>query len=120
MTFADEIQKRLYDLSQEIFRLCETLPHTDAAREVAGQIRRSSSGASANYRASGRARSRREWIGKLGTVVEEIDETDHWLAAIVDRGFQNVSQNLRSECRELRAILAKSYATARRRTSPKR
>ena len=34
---------------------------------------------SANYRARRAAASRREYIAKLGTVVEEADETEHWL-----------------------------------------
>jgi hypothetical protein len=53
-------------------------------------------------------------LAKLGTVVEELDETDRWLAAIRDSDIKTPPQNLITECQELRAILAKSCATARR------
>jgi four helix bundle protein len=113
MSFADDIQKRLYQLSLAIRRFCGTLPQTDAARELAGQVRRSSSSAAANYRASRRGRSRKEWLAKLGTVVEELDETAHWLETIEDSGLKDPPQQLITQCKELRAILAKSCKTAR-------
>jgi hypothetical protein len=47
-------------------------------------------------------------------VVEELDESDHWMAAIRDSDLKEPPQNLIDECQELRAILAKSCATARR------
>jgi four helix bundle protein len=40
-----------------------------------------------NYRAVGRARSRREFIAKLSIVAEEIDETVFWLELICDCGI---------------------------------
>jgi four helix bundle protein len=41
----------------------------------------------ANYRAGCRARSRAEFIAKLGTVVEETDETVFWLELLTESGF---------------------------------
>jgi four helix bundle protein len=114
MSFANELQERLYQFAIATNRFCRTLPNTPAAGEMAGQLRRASSSASANYRASRRGRSRKEWLAKLGTVVEELDESDHWLAAIRDSELKNPPQNLITECKELRAILAKSCATARK------
>jgi four helix bundle protein len=118
MSFADDIQKRLYQLALAIRGFCGTLPPTDEAREIIGQIRRSSASASANYRASRRGRSLKEWLAKLGTVVEELDETDHWLATVKDSDLKDPTQKLISECKELRAILAKSCATARKKDRP--
>jgi four helix bundle protein len=118
MSFANEIQHRLYQFALAAKRFCRTLPNTDEATEVAGQLRRSSSGASANYRATRRARSRREWLAKLGTVVEELDESKHWLTMLRDSEIKQPPQNQITECTELRAILAKSCATARRRQRP--
>jgi four helix bundle protein len=114
MAFADDIQTRLYQLSLAIRRFCRTLPDTDATHELAGQVRRSSSSAAANYRASRRGRSRKEWLAKLGLVVEELDETDHWLETMKDSDVKDPPQELITQCKELRAILAKSCATARK------
>jgi four helix bundle protein len=118
VAFADDIQKRLYQFALAVVRFCRTLPDTAEAQETAGQLRRASSSASANYRATRRARSRREWLAKLGIVVEELDESDHWLAKIRDSKLKEVPQNLITECKELRAILARSCATSRRKPPP--
>jgi four helix bundle protein len=118
MSFANDIQDRLYQFALAAKRFCRTLPNTAEAAEVAGQLRRSSSGASANYQATRRARSRKEWLAKLGIVVEELDESKHWLNMLLDSDIKEPPQNLITECTELRAILAKSCATARRRQRP--
>jgi hypothetical protein len=50
-------------------------------------------------------------------VLEELDETDHWLSMLSDAGISQPPQKLITECRELRAIVATSITTARRNTS---
>lgn len=112
--FAESIQQRLYAFALATIRFCRTLPHTDEAREIARQLRRASTGASANYRASRRGRSRAEWLAKLGVVVEELDEAEHWLVLLRDSSIVSPPQELISECKELAAILTTSVQTARR------
>jgi four helix bundle protein len=41
----------------------------------------------ANYRAVGRARSKAEFVAKLGIVLEEVDETVFWLELLTDAGI---------------------------------
>jgi four helix bundle protein len=115
MSFADDLESRLYHWAIGVVRFCRTLPATAEVKEMTSQLRRASTGASANYRASRRARSTKEWIAKIGIVLEELDESDHWLAMMRDSGLAKPPQNLLTECRELRAVLAKSAATARAR-----
>ena len=117
MDFADRLQQRTYAFCLDIIRFCRTLPRTDEAREVARQLRRASSGASANYRACRRGRSRAEWLAKLGVVLEELDEADHWLSVLREVPIADPPQNLITECRELRAVVATSITTARRDTN---
>lgn len=54
--------------------------------------------------------------------MEEADETVYWLefAARVGLGDEAVADELLAEARELRAIFAASYATARRNASVRR
>ena len=68
-----------------------------------------------NYRAANRARTRREFIAKLGIVVEEADETVGWLELIVrsDLASGDELEWLLKEARELVAIFAASYRTAK-------
>ena len=70
----------------------------------------------ANYRASCRARSRAEFIAKLGTVEEEADETLFWLELAVDAKLVSAqrAQALLKEADELTAIFVSSLKTAKR------
>lgn len=113
MSFAETIQLRVYAFALAIIRFCRTLPRTDEAREIARQLRRASTGASANFRASRRGRSRAEWLAKLSVAIEELDEADHWLTLLADAGIACPPQKLHRECKELVAILTTSAATAR-------
>ena len=72
----------------------------------------------ANYRAACRARSRAEFIAKLGTVVEEADETVFWLDLLVESGVveQQLVAAIAKEANELLAIFAASQRTARQAT----
>lgn len=115
MSFGDELERRLYEWALDVIRFCRLLGPTAEGREMASQLRRASTSASANYRASRRGRSQREWLSKIGIVLEELDESDHWLTMVRDSGAAIPPQNLLTECRELRAILAKSASTARKR-----
>ena len=69
----------------------------------------------ANYRAACRARSRAEFIAKLGTVVEEADESAFWLELLMESGIAEASQmdGLLGEAEELRAIFAVARRTAK-------
>ena len=60
--------------------------------------------------------TRAEWISKLGTVVEEADESVHWLEFVLASNFATLQrvEPLLTEAKELRAIFAASYATSRR------
>src|SRR5688500_1790947 len=112
----DELSLRLEDLAADIAVLVENLPRRIGSLNAYDQIVRSSSGASSNYDAARRARSRKEFIAKLGVAVEESDETVGWLQKIVKCGYAADSQvsEIAGEAKQLRAILAASYATARR------
>jgi four helix bundle protein len=88
----------------------------------ANQLLDASSSAAANYRAAGRARSKKEFTAKLGIANEEADETVYWLDYIVNTGLEHGLDlpPLQKEAREVRAIIAASYATARRNQRRKR
>lgn len=80
------------------------------------QLLRSGTSVAANYRAASRARSRREFIAKLGIVEEEADETQFWLEVIRDCGLADPArvEPLAIEAGELVAITVSSIRTARR------
>ena len=69
----------------------------------------------ANYRAARRARSRKEFLAKMGIVEEEADESSFWLDLLVDAGIIDTTKvdHLRSEANQLVAITIASIRTAR-------
>jgi four helix bundle protein len=100
--------------------MIDHLPKSTKGRVIADQVIRSATSVAANYRAACRARSRAEFIAKLGTVVEEVDETAFWLELIVEAGLLPPKriEGLSREADELAAILFSAQRTARN-TNPK-
>lgn len=100
--------------------LAESLPKSISGRTLGSQIARSGTSVAANYRAAGKARSKAEFVAKLGVAEEEADETQFWLEMIVESGLvkPTLIQPLQQEARELTAIIAASRisATKRRQT----
>jgi len=109
-----ELKARTKDFALRIIRLVDVLPNTVKGRAIANQIMRSATSVAANYRAACRARSRAEFIAKIGVVEEEADETAFWLELIVDSSIRTEKQigPLRKEANELVAIMAASRKSA--------
>ncbi|MFN7916813.1 MAG: four helix bundle protein [Vicinamibacterales bacterium] len=83
-------------------------------RRLADQMYRSSTSVAANYHAACRARSRKEFVAKLGLVVEEAEETVFWLEFGAKAGLTDGARTapLIREARELLAIFTASAKTA--------
>ena len=98
-----------------IVRLFRSLPKNDEARIMGKQVLRAGTSVAANYRAVCRARSRAEFISKIGVAVEEADETVFWLEILAETGIvpRGRMEELLLEANELLAILAASQRTAR-------
>ena len=115
---AAELKNRTKQFAIRIVRLFRSLPKTEEARIIGKQMLRSGTSVAANYRAVCRARSKAEFIAKIGIVVEEADETVLWLELLVDTDIvpENRMASLLSESNELLAIFAASQHTARKKT----
>jgi len=114
-TKPEELRNRSKQFAIDVIKLVQSLPKTDTARVLGRQLLRSATSVAANYRAVGRSRSRAEFISKIGTVVEEADETVFWLEMLVDTEVVNRSnvEALVVEANELLAIFAASQRTAK-------
>ncbi len=114
-TQATQLKDRTKRFAIRIVMMCRALPKTDEARIIGKQLLRSATSIAANYRAVCRARSRAEFIAKIGVVVEEADETVFWLELLGDTSIvQNTSsQQILHEANELLAIFAASQRTAK-------
>jgi four helix bundle protein len=110
------MKKRTQDFAVRSLDLCRALPNRPEARVVAAQLIRCSASVGANYRSSLRARSRKEFIARIGVVLEEADEALFWLELIQRGGLaqSGLLQNLQKEANELVSILVATRRSAQR------
>jgi four helix bundle protein len=112
---AEDFRKRTFQFGIRVVRLVQALPKTDATRVISNQLLRCATSVGANYRAASRARSRADFIAKMGIVEEECDESLYWLDMLVELELvsANRSKELRAEANEILAIVVASIRTAR-------
>jgi four helix bundle protein len=110
-----DLQVRTKRFALRILKLFRSLPRTEEARILGKQLLRSGTSIGANYRAACRARSRAEFIAKLGIVLEEADETVFWLELMRDAPIfpQQKLNDLVKEANELVSIFVTSIRTAK-------
>jgi four helix bundle protein len=111
-----EFEGRTKRFALAIVQMVEELPVGRTADVIGKQLLRAGTSVGANYRASCRSRSRREFIAKMGIVEEEADEAQFWLDLLIERGVVDSDRAvaLRREASEIVAITVSSIRTARR------
>ncbi len=116
---ANDLRGRTFDFGIRCVRLAEALPKKGLAPDiVARQLIRCGTSVGANYRAAARARSRAEFVAKMGVVEEECNETLYWIDVVSELDLVKTSQltDIRREADELVAITVSSIKTARTKT----
>jgi len=110
------LKERTKAFALAVVALVEELPRGRSADSIGNQLLRSGTSVGANYRAACHARSRREFVAKLGIVEEEADESQFWMDLIIARGWADIDRvtKLSDEARQLVAIVVTSIRTARR------
>jgi four helix bundle protein len=112
----EELKKRTKEFAILIIKLTETVPSSRPANIITQQLIRSACSVGANYRASCRARSRKEFISKLCIVLEEADETQYWLDLLTESNICTEGHTMsiaKREALELTKIFAVSRKSAR-------
>src|ERR1700691_734175 len=112
----EKLRKRTMQFALRVVRLFRSLPSSAEARVVGQQLLRSGTSVGANYRAVCKARSRADFVSKLGIVEEEADESVFWLEFLVESKMmpRKRMMNLIDEAKQLTAIFAASRTTAKR------
>jgi four helix bundle protein len=110
-----ELKERTKAFAIRVFRMSQAIPRTREANVLMQQLLRCATSMAANYRAAGRARSKAEFISKLGVVVEEADETVFWLEFLADTGIVRATKlrELLNEANQLLLIFSASRSTAK-------
>jgi len=111
-----EMKSRTKQFGLRTIRLIGALPNSIAGRKIGEQLLKSATSVGANYRAACHARSKADFVSKLGIVEEEADESAFWLEMIIEAGLmsKNRVQSLFVEAEELTRIMVASRITAGR------
>jgi four helix bundle protein len=111
----EDLKQRTKQYALRIIKLVEALPKTIAGRAIGNQLIRSGTSVGANYRAALRARSKAEFIAKLGIVVEEADENEFWLELIIEANLlkKESVQTLLKETNELIVIFVSTRKSSK-------
>src|SRR5688572_31466717 len=109
-----DLRARTKQFALRALKLTEALPRTRSGNIVANQLGRCATSVGANYRAACKARSRAEFVAKVGIVEEEADESGFWMEIVMDGGLLRPARvkSLHAESLELTAIMAASRTTA--------
>lgn len=102
-----ELRERTKLFGLRIMKMFVALPKSEEARVLGKQVLRSGTSVGANYREAHRARSKPEFISKVGDCLKELDETAYWLELLAESGIVPPTKlaPLQDETNQLLAIL---------------
>ena len=103
----EDLMQRTKTYALRIIRLYVALPKTTEAQVLGKQVLRSGTSIGAHYREGNRAKSDADFIHKMETALQELDETAYWLELIIEANIFNEAKvtPLIDETKQLNAIL---------------
>src|SRR2546422_7322712 len=81
-----EMKQRTKAFALRVIKLANNVSNDFVGRRLGDQLLRSGTSVAANYRSACRARSKADFINKLGIVEEEADESALWIELISESG----------------------------------
>jgi len=102
-----DLRERTKKYALRIIRLYTKLPRNELGRVLGKQLLRSGTSVGANFREGFRARSKAEYMAKLGICIQELDETAYWLELLSDANIIQPTRltDIQDETDQLIAIL---------------
>ncbi len=112
---SQELKQRTKEFALRVLKVFVALPKRGDAHVLGKQLIRSGTSVGAQYREALRARSTAEFISKLDSAQQEMEETIYWLELITEHGLMPAKRltPLITEANELQAILIASSKTAK-------
>lgn len=109
------LRQRTRSFALSVLRLCEQLGERGTAGVIAKQLIRCGTSVGAKYREGCRARSIAEFISKVESATQELEETCYWFELLDDSGLVEPARlkPLAIEADELLAMLVSSSRTAK-------
>jgi four helix bundle protein len=110
----NDLEERTKLFALSIIELVGKLPHCTASDVIGYQLLKSGTSIGANDREASRARSRDDFIHKIGICEKETSETEYWLELAQEAAsIKLTASDLLRETRELLAIFVTSGKTAK-------
>ncbi len=111
----DELKRRTKAFALRAMTMTDSLPRNAKGRVLANQVLRSGTAVASGFRAACRARSRPDWVDKVGRILEEADESALWIELIQEGVLlpANRIQDLLQEANELTASFAAMHKTSK-------
>lgn len=110
-----DLKSRTKQFALRIIKLFRSLPKSSDAQVIGKQVLRSGTSVGAQYREACRSRSDPEFISKMASSLQELDETAYWLELLVEGDFIKAEKlkSLQDETEQLIAIFVTSIKTAK-------
>src|SRR5215467_7055562 len=83
----EELKARTKQFALRVMKMTDALPRNTKGKVIANQVLRSATAVASGYRAACRARSKADWIDKVGRALEEADESLLWLERTEEGGL---------------------------------
>jgi four helix bundle protein len=109
------LRDRTKRFALRVIRLYVAVDGSGAAGVLARQMLRSGTSVGAQYREACRARSQAEFISKIESALQELDETLYWFELLTESGLVAEARltKLKGEADELLSMLVASVRTAK-------
>ena len=102
-----DLRERTTAFAVRVVRMFSGLPTSTEGQVLGKQVLRSGTAVGANFREAHRARSKAEFVAKIGDCLKELDETSYWFELLVECEIVSEQRlvQLQDECHQLIAIL---------------
>jgi four helix bundle protein len=113
----EELKNRTVRFALTIIRLYSRLPKDTVSSTIGRQLLRSGTSVGAQYHEAVRARSDAEFISKLESAQQELEETRYWFTLLGEAlpNTKSATAAILREVDELMAIFSRSIVTVKRR-----
>ena len=114
---SSDLRLRTRSFALRIVKLYTSLPKAAEAQVLGTQLLRSGTSVGAQYHEATRSRSNAEFISKIESGLQELEESIYWLNLLIDSGIvkREKLSGLCKEADELAAIFVASVKTVKRR-----
>ncbi|MGA2052089.1 MAG: four helix bundle protein [Opitutales bacterium] len=111
-----DLKSRTKQFVLRVLRVFVSLPKRTDAAVLGKQLLRSETSVGAQYREALRARSSAEFVSKLDSAQQEMEESMYWLELVCEHGLlpPRRLEALMREAEEIQAMLVASSRTARK------